>query len=174
MRIAVCVILFIVFTFTSIDVSHTDPKPTLRPAPYLIDWVYKHSTRISRKMSKEIVTYVSYTASPLFLLALIKTESSFDPTTLSRMGAMGLGQVMPEHEKTLIKAGILKEMRDIYNIPAGIKATDFIWRMKLRHARGNIERALQYYYGARDRIYISGILRDYYYLRNLRDKKERR
>ena len=172
MKTVIYIILFITFTFTNIDISHSDPRSTLKPAPYLIDWVYEHSTRISRKMAKEIVEHVSYTAYPLFLLSLMKTESSFDPTNLSKAGAMGLGQVMPDHEKTLIKAGIIKEMRDVYDIPAGVKATELIWKLKLRHAKGNIETALQYYYGARCRIYINGILKDYDYLRGLRHRKE--
>ncbi len=143
-----------------IDWTNSGIKPTLAK------WVYKHS-RISKGMAEQIVDGACRTKYPLLLLALMKTESHFIPTAVSEMGAMGLGQVMYYHEKKLIKAGILDEMRDIFEIPIGIKATEFMWTFKLNKAKGNIVAALTYYYGERNEEYINGILGDYYTLRNL-------
>jgi len=131
--------------------------------PQLVKWVYKHS-HISNSMAKEVVNNISKASYPLFLLALIKTESNFNPTAVSNKGAMGLGQIMPFHEKVLVEAGILEEMRDIFNIPIAIKATEFIWETKMLKARGDINKALALYLGNNDRGYVNQILRDYFQL----------
>lgn len=134
--------------------------------PQLIEWVYKHS-RISQTMAEQIVDSVVKTSYPLFLLALIKTESNFNPTAVSKKGAMGLGQIMPQHEKLLIQAGILREMRDVFNIPVGIEATEFVWEFKISEAEGNINKALALYLGVHRKRYINQILKDYFYLNYL-------
>jgi len=134
--------------------------------PQLIEWVYKHS-RISQTMAEQIVDSVVKTSYPLFLLALIKTESNFNPTAVSKKGAMGLGQIMPQHEKLLIQAGILREMRDVFNIPIGIQATEFVWEFKISEAEGNINKALALYLGVHRKRYVNQILKDYFYLNYL-------
>jgi len=137
-----------------------------RAKPQLVEWVYKYS-QISRIMTEEIVNDVSKTSCPLFLLALMKTESNFNPTAVSSKGAMGLGQTMPIHEKALIEAGILKEMRDIFNISIAIKATEFIWGIKISQASGNINKALALYLGGSSKSYVNQILKDYFQLNYL-------
>ncbi len=134
--------------------------------PALSEWVYKRSM-ISRNMATQIVEGACRTKYPLLLLALMKTESHFIPTAVSELGAMGLGQVMYHHEAKLIKAGILTKMRDIFEIPIGIKATEFIWEFKLNKAHGDVVTALTFYYGEKSEEYINGILKDYYDLRGL-------
>lgn len=141
------------------------------PKDILAKWIYKHSM-ISKNMTIQIVENIFQTKHPLFLLALMKEESNFNPTAVSEKGAMGLGQVMPLHEEKLIKAGILIEMRDIFEIPIGVKATEFIWLFKLAKAKGYTKEALRFYYGERDEGYIKRILRDYYALKNLYSKSK--
>jgi LysM repeat protein len=132
----------------------------------LTEWVYKHS-QISQTMAEEIVNNISKSSCPLFLLSLIKTESNFNPTAVSSKGAMGLGQIMPLHKKALIEAGILKEMRDVFDISTAVKATEFIWRLKIAQANGDINRALALYLGGNDRRYVNQILKDYFQLNYL-------
>lgn len=135
--------------------------------PRLIEWVYKHSD-ISRAMAETVVFYtVSDSSCPLFMLALMKTESNFNPTAVSHKGAMGLGQVMPYHEKTLKDAGIISEMRDIFDIQAGVQATNFMWDTKMTQAKGNIDKALELYLGTHRESYVNRILKDYFYLNYL-------
>jgi len=137
--------------------------------PRLVDWVYKHS-RISRVMAEKIVDNVKESSSPLFLLALMRTESNFNPTAVSSKGAMGLGQIMPVHKKALKESGIIKELRDLFNISTAIKATEFIWELKMVDARGDINKALALYLGAHDGKYVNRILKDYFQLSYLCQK----
>ena len=134
--------------------------------PQLVEWVYKHS-RISRIMAEEIVDNVDGLSCPLFLLALMKTESNFNPTAISSKGAMGLGQIMPVHKKALKEAGIIEEMRDIFNIPTAIEATEFIWELKMAAAKGDINKALALYLGVKSEKYVNKILKDYFQLNYL-------
>ncbi|HUV84651.1 MAG TPA: lytic transglycosylase [Methanosarcinales archaeon] len=134
--------------------------------PQLVEWVYTHS-RISRKMAEEIVDNVKESSCPIFLLALMKTESNFNPTAVSSKGAMGLGQIMPLHKKALTEAGILNEMRDIFDISTSIKATEFVWQLKMAEAGGDINRALVLYLGGHDGGYENRILKDYFLLNYL-------
>jgi len=144
-----------------------------RSKPALTKWVFENSSKISKEIAKEIVNYTLETNFPLFLLSLIKTESTFDPTSVSSKGALGLGQVMPrDYEKGLKKAGILTEMRDIFNIPVGVKATEFAWNDKLVIAEGDIIKALSLYLGKKKEDYINQILKDFLYLNYLCRKPE--
>lgn len=131
----------------------------------LVSWVYKNSSKISRKTAEEIVSHTLATDFPLMYLAIMKIESNFDPTSISSKGASGIGQQMPkDYEKPLIEAGIISEWRDIFNIPQGIKATEFAWNDKFQLGKGNILESLKLYYGESDKDYINQVLVDYYYL----------
>lgn len=126
---------------------------------FLTNWVYEKSSRISRLMVNQIVECTLKTKHPLLLLALMEVESSFDPTSVSRKGAMGLGQIMPNyHAEELKRVGIIKEARDLFNIPTGVKATEHIWGIKLLRAKGDTTEALVRYYGDRDKLYINQVL----------------
>lgn len=131
----------------------------------LVEWVYKNSSKISKKTAEEIVNHTLTTNFPLMHLAIMKTESNFDPTSISSKGASGIGQQMPkDYKKPLIEAGIISEWRDIFDIPQGVKATEFAWNDKFKKAKGDIIKGLIGYYGENDRKYIDPILKDYHYL----------
>ena len=130
---------------------------------FIVDWVYLHSN-ISCLMAERIVNEANSTSYPLFLLALMKTESNFNPTAISSKGAMGLGQVMPVHKAKLVEANILVEMRDIFDIPVAIKATEYLWKAMIVKARGDINEALHLYLGCYKKSYVTQILKDYFYL----------
>ena len=131
----------------------------------IVEWVYKNSSKISRKTAEEIVSYTLTTNFPLMHLAIMKTESSFDPTSISSKGASGIGQQMPkDYKEPLIQAGIISEWRDIFDIPQGVKATEFAWNDKFQLGNGNVLESLKRYYGENDKEYINQIIIDCYYL----------
>lgn len=131
----------------------------------IVEWVYKNSSKISRKTAEEIVSHTLTTNFPLMHLAIMKTESSFDPTSISTKGASGIGQQMPkDYKEPLIQAGIISEWRDIFNIPQGVKATEFAWNDKFQLGKGNVLESLKLYYGENDKSYINQIIIDYHYL----------
>jgi len=136
----------------------------------LVEWVYKNSSKISRKTAEEIVSYTLATNFPLMHLAIMKIESSFDPSSISSKGASGIGQQMPkDYKELLIQAGIISEWRDIFNIPQGVKATEFAWNDKFQLGKGNVLESLKLYYGENDKDYINQVLIDYHYLVYLRN-----
>jgi soluble lytic murein transglycosylase-like protein len=79
-----------------------------------------------------------YRLSPALLLAVMKAESSFDPTVISKAGAVGLMQLIPE---TAIRHGVrnLYDTRD--NIGGGAKHIRYL----LDRFHGNIRLALAAY-----------------------------
>lgn len=125
----------------------------------LVEWVYSHSSRISKDTCKIIVDECMKTNKPLLMLALIQVESEFSPTVISDRGAIGLCQVMfPSHEKALISAGIIKEKRDLFDIPCSIKAGNFIITGMLKSSSGDIVKALNLYLGGYNVTYQHRIL----------------
>ncbi len=155
------------------SISRESINKFTRSKPALTNWVFENSSKISKKIAKEIVDCILETNFPLFLLALIKTESTFDPTSVSKKGALGLGQVMPkDYEERLKRAGIIVDIRDTFDIPAGVKSTEFAWNDKLVIAEGDIMKALELYLGKREKDYINQILRDFLYLNYLCKKPE--
>jgi len=156
-----------------INISKNPMSELTKSKPALTNWIFENSSNISKKIAGEIVDCVLETNFPLFLLALIKTESTFDPTSVSRKGALGLGQVLPrDYEKKLKEAGIITEMRDVFNIPAGAKSTEFAWNDKLVEAEGDIIKALALYLGENNEDYTNQILKDFLYLNYLCKKPE--
>lgn len=131
----------------------------------LIEYILKHSNRCSRSQAKEMVDEAFKTDKPLLILAIIQKESDFVLTALSPAGAMGLTQVMPVTksgtdvwEKHLIKKGIIKERRDLFEIGPSIAAGNEVLTIYLNEAKGNVEDAFFKYLSGRDGWYSKKIL----------------
>jgi len=128
----------------------------------LVDWVMKHSSRISRSEAERIVKHViTKSKYPLLMLAIMCKESNFNPKAISKSGAIGLGQILPNKFQLdlLIKNGIIKEKRDLFEIEKNIDATDFILSAKLAKAGGNIIKALEFYFGTHNERYVKDVLK---------------
>ena len=79
-----------------------------------------------------------YKLSPALLLAVMKAESSFDPTVISKAGAVGLMQLIPE---TAIRHGV-RNLYDTHdNIGGGAKHLRYL----LDRFHGNVRLALAAY-----------------------------
>jgi len=125
----------------------------------LAAWIYFHSEQISVDTAREISRHCMKTKYPLLMIALISVESEFKQTAVSKAGAMGLTQVMfKQHKDMLIKAGVIKDRRDLFNISNSVRAGDAILAMYLDASHGNIEKALERYLGGRDGAYVKRIL----------------
>jgi hypothetical protein len=132
----------------------------------LAKWIYKHS-KMPRVIIKSIIESSLNTFDPLLILSLIKTESNFNPTAVSKKGAQGMGQIMSINESDLVEAGIIEEIRDVFDIKMGMKATEFILKREITRADGDIEKALYSYLGANSASYADKIIKDYFYLKHL-------
>jgi soluble lytic murein transglycosylase-like protein len=98
-----------------------------------------HAAVSDQELEEAVIRYArEYRLSPALLLAVMKAESSFDPTVISRAGAVGLMQLIPE---TAIRHGVrnLYDTRD--NIGGGAKHLRYL----LDRFHGNIRLALAAY-----------------------------
>lgn len=98
-----------------------------------------HATVSDQELEAAVVRYArEYKLSPALILAVMKAESSFDPTVISKAGAVGLMQLIPE---TAIRHGVrnLYDTRD--NIGGGAKHLRYL----LDRFHGNIRLALAAY-----------------------------
>ncbi|NOS79587.1 MAG: lytic transglycosylase domain-containing protein [Nitrospira sp.] len=92
-----------------------------------------------QELEEAVICYAwEYRLSPALLLAVMKAESSFDPTVISKAGAVGLMQLIPE---TAIRHGVrnLYDTRD--NIGGGAKHLRYL----LDRFHGSIRLALAAY-----------------------------
>jgi len=98
-----------------------------------------HAAVSDQELEEAVIRYArEYRLPPALLLAVIKAESSFDPTVISKAGAVGLMQLIPE---TAIRHGVrnLYDTRD--NIGGGAKHLRYL----LDRFHGNIRLALAAY-----------------------------
>ena len=98
-----------------------------------------HAAVSDQELEEAVIHYArEYRLSPALLLAVMKAESSFDPMVISKAGAVGLMQLIPE---TAIRHGVrnLYDTRD--NIGGGAKHLRYL----LDRFHGNIRLALAAY-----------------------------
>jgi len=124
-------------------------------------WIMRHSSQISRSTANKIVKEAFKVPNPILMISLMGVESSFNPTAVSKVGAVGLGQVRYEmHYKTLLEIGIT-DRRDLFDITLNIKASSFILQNMIRRSKGNLTKALYLYLGGRDSRYVAKIFKNY-------------
>ena len=103
---------------------------------------------------------------PLLILAIIATESSFNPVAKSKVGALGLMQVMADvhHGKFKAFGGTEAALDPYANIVVGTDILAYLIRRT-----GNVKRALKWYSGAanlpNDRGYSKRVFKEHAYLR---------
>lgn len=84
-----------------------------------------------------------YSIDPFLMMALIQEESSYDKTARSRVGALGLTQVMPKvHHARLNRGEALTDVR--VSVRVGVEVLNEYIQIE----KGNIPRALQRYNGS--------------------------
>lgn len=124
--------------------------------------------RVDREDAAEIVeqAFISgknHDVDPLLILAVIATESSFDPKAGSSVGAKGLMQVHAKvHAKRFKEYGGLKAA---YEVEAGIEVGTQILKEYLNKT-GSLKGALKYYVGAAKHSHDGGYSRKVLSVRN--------
>ena len=123
-----------------------------------IDWILTHSYRISRKTATEIYNTAMSMDNGLLLIAIASRESSFSPTAVSKKGAIGINQIMPEiWVKELQEQEIIEERRDLFDYDKNFLASNYILT-KYYNALGSWEKALQKYVGKGHESYVKDVL----------------
>jgi len=123
-----------------------------------VDWILKHSLKISKNTAVDIFETAMSIDHGLLLIALAKKESSFNPSAVSKKGAIGLNQIMPNiWAKELIKNKIIKEKRDLFNYKANLRASHYIL-LKYYKETGSWKKALKKYVGADSKSYVKDVL----------------
>jgi soluble lytic murein transglycosylase-like protein len=98
-----------------------------------------HASISDRELEDAVARYAGeYRLSPALLLAVIKAESDFNPTVISKAGAVGLMQLIPE---TAIRHGVRNLYDTRENIAGGAKHLRYL----LDRFHGNIRLALAAY-----------------------------
>ena len=124
----------------------------------LAAWIMNNSNRISSRTAREIARETIKTEIPFYMIGLIMAESEFVPTAISNKGAIGLTQVRFEvHGKELIRVGLIKDKRDLFDIGPSIRSGHFIFNMYLKQSRGDVEKATELYLGGNDGAYLKKI-----------------
>ena len=124
--------------------------------------------RVDREDASEIVeqAFISgknHDVDPLLILAVIATESSFDPKAGSSVGAKGLMQVHAKvHAKRFKEFGGLKA---VHEVEAGIEVGTQILKEYLNKT-GSLKGALKYYVGAAKHSHDGGYSRKVLSMRN--------
>lgn len=143
--------------------QHTKNLSVVLNRTILIDWVLRHSikNKISKSIAAEIVDTSMSTSGGrfcLFLLALMQRESSFYIFNKSSAGALGLGQLMPDTIKEMIKRKVFSRRDDVFDPKKTIPAI-IIWLKEkgMTNDGKNLEKALYGYLGANSKGYIRDI-----------------
>jgi hypothetical protein len=98
-----------------------------------------HTTVSDQEIEEAVVRYAhEYQLSPALLLAVMKAESAFDPMVISKAGAVGLMQLIPE---TAIRHGV----RNLYDTKENIGGGAKHLRYLLDRFHGNLWLALAAY-----------------------------
>ncbi len=134
-------------------VKNSKNKPEILKA-----YIEKNYERVPIELAEIIANETVVTAAhhriPLGLVVgIIEVESSFDPTAVSKAGARGLMQVMPNI--WLTKVG-LKSPYELHDVRTGLDAGMKVFKIHLKEVDNDISKALYNYVG-KDKTYITKV-----------------
>jgi len=129
-------------------------------------WLTDMSRRLQKKIPDhdfriELLKNVHYEAhrariEPELVLSVIQVESNFKPFAISRVGALGLMQVMPFWLKEIGKPG-----DNLFRMETNLRYGCTILRHYLDKEKGNRTRALMRYNGTREYKYAAKVYRSF-------------
>lgn len=129
-------------------------------------WLHDMSQRLEKRLPDrefriELLKNVHYEAArtrlePELVLAVIQVESNFDPFAISRVGAIGLMQIMPFWLKEIGKPG-----DNLFHPTTNLRYGTTILRHYLDREKGNRTRALMRYNGTREYGYAAQVYKSF-------------
>ncbi len=139
-------LLFCICTATGVgdgrpSSASADPGVSMQPArvPTIAAKPRYHATVSDLELEQAVSRYSrKYRIPPALLLAVMKAESDFNPIVVSKAGAVGLMQLIPE---TAIRHGV----RNLYDTDDNIKGGARHLRYLLDRFNGNLRLALAAY-----------------------------
>jgi hypothetical protein len=128
----------------TIEMTNVPTEDRFRPAGHNIRRIHP---RVSvHEVERAVARYAwQYQLHPALLLAVIKAESDFNPTVISRAGAVGLMQLIPE---TAIRHGV----ENLYDTNDNIRGGARHIRYLLDRFNGNLRLAVAAYNAGEHRV----------------------
>jgi hypothetical protein len=132
-------------------------KKDISVTPLIMELRPQLDPSIAKEINTAIIKYSrEFRLPPTFVLHLMKRESNFDVLARSKVGAVGLMQVMPKaHKDKMKKIGIANG--DLYHIDNNVRLGCWILREYFNQT-GTIEKALKKYVGGNHSTYANDIL----------------
>jgi soluble lytic murein transglycosylase-like protein len=93
--------------------------PSSEAAPYYAAFIKKENSKLSTTQALEIANGIigfslKYGVDARLIMAMVMTESDFDPNETSHAGAMGLGQLMPSNVQEMGITNAYDTMQNLY------------------------------------------------------------
>jgi soluble lytic murein transglycosylase-like protein len=124
--------------------------------PLILRWM-RDKSEMPEQILSAIYDAAAKNNNPDIIIAIGLVESRFNPVAKSKKGAMGLMGIMPNFWlEELIAQGLVKEKRDLYEIPSNVASGAYIFERYLSKTN-NIEKALFEYVGG-DPYYAGKVL----------------
>ena len=82
-------------------------------------------------IARSILTYCSQTdwqVDPRFVMAIVRAESAFRPTAVSKAGALGLGQLMPATAQSMGIRDAFDPIQNLYGCVKYLEREMYRWR----------------------------------------------
>ena len=115
----------------------TPSIPSIKPA-IEVEKISKHKKAENRYQMLILKAAYQYNVEPEIIKAIIMAESGFNPKAVSKVGAMGLMQLMPRTARSL---GVEDSFKPAHNIDAGVR----YFKLMLDQFDGEVKLALAAY-----------------------------
>ena len=120
--------------------------------PCIVEKAYVNNKQRTIDIKEEVKKEVKKYSCPNLLMSMIKVESNFNPLAISKKGAVGLMQIMPNIWVDELKdKGIIESENDLFTIDKNIRAGHYILT-KYQEGR-TLHQALKKYSGGDNRYH---------------------